>query len=180
LADYSFWRELATEFRAMDMSGDLRADWHQTVRTGESPPPTAEWRIVAVGSYLRSVRIAFEASARRGGMEIHPYMDSLIAWLEELRCHGINHEHGPIASEETPDGKVVARIYTGTIFNLCHASADLCKIYESMALEIERLRRVKNETDRISSADEIEDHADNRLRTIEQLHSIDSCCIPND
>jgi len=157
LADYGFWRELAAEFRAMDTTGDLRADWHQTIKIGESSSRTADWRIVAASSHMRSISFAFQASARRGGMEIHPYMDSLTAWLEDLRSKGINHERGPIVSEVSPDGKNVATIYTGTISNVCYASADLCKIYESAALEIERLRRIKDESDRINGAQEIKD-----------------------
>jgi hypothetical protein len=163
MADYGFWRELAAEFGALDTHGELRADWHQTARMGEPTPPTADWRIVAAGSYLRSISFSFQSSARRGGMEIHPAMDSMVAWLEELRSRGLNHEPGPIASEVNPEGGIVACTYTGTISNVCHASADLCKIFESVELEIERLRRVKAEMDRISPARDGEENLHKEL-----------------
>jgi hypothetical protein len=137
MAESDFWRDLAEEIRPIDPHQLLRADWHCVVKVGETAQAT-QWRLVGAGRLTRSLQLEFEALARRGGAKIHPLMDSLTAWLEELRDHGFNVEHLPTAVESNPDGVTVAHIDAGSIMQVCQVSVDLCKLLESQALETER------------------------------------------
>jgi len=139
MPDSDFWRDLAREFRAIDPHGFLRADWSCSVRVGEEPPPVATWRLPG-GKLTRSVQLSFEALARRAGPKVHPLMDSLVGWLEALRESGFGIDQQPGFGIETDENdKTVGQVYFGTISCVCLSSADLCKHYESVALETERL-----------------------------------------
>jgi hypothetical protein len=70
-------------------------------------------------------------------------MDSLVGWLEALRAERINVENESSGIDLKTDGAVLAKTYVGTIVQLCQASADLCKHYESIALEIERMESIQ-------------------------------------
>jgi hypothetical protein len=138
MATADFWRDL-------DPYPILRADWDYRVKPGEKPPPVANWRLVGTDQKSRSIRFGFEALARRAGPEVHPYMDSLTGWLEALRQSQLNNELAGPGVEQEADGTIIAHVYFGTIQAVCEASADLCKAYESIALETERLLRVAEE-----------------------------------
>jgi hypothetical protein len=147
MLDSDFWRDLANGFRAIDPSGFLRADWHCSIEVGhQGPPPPTIWRLPG-GKLTRSIQVEFEALARRAGPKVHPYVDSLNGWLEALRESGFNAEQQPgFGIESNEQGAVVAHAYSGTISSVCLASADLCKHYESAALEQERMADVHRES----------------------------------
>lgn len=143
--DSDFWRDLAERFRAVDPYPILRADWQYTVMAGAEPPPLATWRLAGADRNTRSIQLEFESLARRGGPKVYPNMDSLMGWLEALRGHRLNVESEGMGLESGPDGSTVGHHYFGSIVRVCQASADLCKILESLALETERLARLREE-----------------------------------
>jgi hypothetical protein len=146
MLDSDFWRDLAEKFRAIkDPHNKLHAIWQYTVKVDEQPPPFAEWNFGISDQRMLSVRYEFETVARRGGPKVHPYMDSLIGWLEALRESGLNAEMSGSGIKSTPDGALTDRTYSGRISRICEASADLCKQYESLALEMERVAQVQEE-----------------------------------
>jgi hypothetical protein len=139
MSDSDFWRNLANEFHAIDPYGLLRADWHLRTRVGEEPPSIAEWRLPG-GRLTLSIQLKFEALARRVGPKVHPFMDSLDGWLEAIRGSGLNSEDQQGIGAETNDsGEIIANLYFGTVSQICHVSANLCRHYESVALEAERI-----------------------------------------
>ena len=145
MAKADVWRDLADKFRTADPLRILRADWNYKVRVGEEQPRLVNWELVGTDDRTRSIRYEFEALARRAGPEVHPYMDSLHGWLEALRQSRLNADTAGSGVESEPDGKIIAHLYFGTIHAVCEASADLCKAYESVALETERMLRVAQE-----------------------------------
>lgn len=70
-------------------------------------------------------------------------MESLIGWLEALRYYQLNADRTGTGLEYGEDGVVIGNYYDGNILNVCQASVDLCKIQESLALEIERTAEVQ-------------------------------------
>src|ERR1035441_2283414 len=145
MLDSDFWRDLADKFGAVDTGQLLRADWNYSIKVGEKPPDVARWRIVGGGRQTLSVQLEFEALARRGGPRIYRKMDSLVGWLETLRQYRLNTEDMPLALEVDPGGTTVAHIYSGSIVGVAHASVDLCKLLESLALETERMHQIHDE-----------------------------------
>jgi hypothetical protein len=146
MLDSDFWRNLANEFRAIDPSGFLRADWQCCAKIGDEPPHVATWSLPG-GKLTLSIRLEFEALARRAGRKVHPYMDSLDGWMEALRESGFDTDrHDGVGIESDEHGQIVAHTYFGTISRLCPVSADLCKHYESAALESERMADVQRES----------------------------------
>ena len=130
-----FWRDLAEKFRTADPSGILSAEWHYSEEALAASPAMPKWHLAGPNQdqRTRSIQKDFDALARRGGPKIHPYMESLIGWLEALR-------------ESHLDGTIVAADNrTGIIMRVCQASADLCKLNESLALEMERMAEVQRE-----------------------------------
>jgi hypothetical protein len=138
MADSEFWRSLAVEFRAIDPYMWLRADWHFFVKAGED---VAEWRLVGP-TKKHSLQFEFESLARRAGPKVHPVMDSFIGWMEALREFGMNMESHGVGAESDSNGIIIGHRYFGTISQVCHASFALCKHYESIALEAERMASV--------------------------------------
>jgi len=131
MADSDFWRNLAKEFRAVDPQGFLIADWHFDFNVETGFPPIPEWRLRQDG-FTRSIRLEFEALARRAGPKVHPLLDSLDGWLEAIRESGLvdTEYERAIWGGSAP---------LGSILRVCLVSADLCKQYESLALEAERI-----------------------------------------
>jgi hypothetical protein len=144
MADSDFWRSLAAKFRGMikyDPSHTLHAGWKYTVIVGQPSPKNAEWHLAGSERPLLSqtIRLEFEALARRGGAKIDPGIDSFLAWLETLRSEGLNSASMQPVAQIGEAGTPTAFHYSGTIVRLSAASADLCRILESRALEAERI-----------------------------------------
>jgi hypothetical protein len=146
MLDSDFWRDLAEKFRAIkDPHNKLHAIWQYTAKVGEPSPPFAEWKFGMSDQRMLSVRYEFETVARRGGPKVYPYMESLTGWLEALRGSGLNAEMSGSGVKSNPDGTITDHTYSGRIVRICEASADLCKQYESLALEAERMAQVQEE-----------------------------------
>jgi hypothetical protein len=137
-----FWRGMAPKFRAIPDHGMLRADWSITVKAGDALPPTASWRFAGLDRNTRSMQYEFDALARQCGPKVYPNMDSLDGWLEELRSRRLNAGATLAGHEYSPDNVLVSNSYSGTISSVCQASADLCRILESLALETERMAAI--------------------------------------
>ena len=129
MADPDFWRDLAKDFRALDPSGMLRADWDYIVGSGNLD----QWRLTGAN---RSITVQFEALARRAGRALSPAetRDPLLIWLSVLR-NTLSFNFGAEATEKNADGSDGAHHVFGTIQRLCTASADLCTEMESEALK---------------------------------------------
>lgn len=142
MLDSDFWRDLAEQFRAIrDPRHELRADWVTEAEPSGITPSAVDWHLnQPQDSPL--IRDDFEVLARRGGPKIHPYVDSLVGWLEALRSSGMNRGMSGQGIRPSATGR---RRYTGTIERVCEASVRLCKKHESIALETERMERVQRE-----------------------------------
>lgn len=130
MADPNFWRDLAKAFRAIrDPFTTVKVDWSYTVGSGKPP----EW---SPTQGLPSAVTQFEALARRGGKAIATAETTnlLHAWLERLKKYapgGSELAREMIGSKEGP------LLQMGTVMDLCGASANLCSVLESQALETE-------------------------------------------
>jgi hypothetical protein len=113
MASSEFWRDLAGQFQRLhETYGALRYHW---LNDG------AVWKFA--GSASGSIRRSFEALAIRGASKIASAdaTDLLIAWLEALRIEGYGLQSGE----------------TGSIYDVCEASANFCRMLESDALQAE-------------------------------------------
>jgi hypothetical protein len=135
MADSKSWRQFAAEFVALlhNSHGDLRATWQYTVGSGI----VGNWRF---GGGTRTLQIQVEALARRAaiGLPNKRSPDLLIAWLEAIREDG----HGFYMSDSFPteindDGSRGATYCLGSITGVCEASANFCRVLESLALQAE-------------------------------------------
>lgn len=140
MLDSDFWWDLAEKFRAIDPRWQLHAKWHQVIKVGEQLPPTTEWLWIGADPELRSIQLEFTALATRGGPKIYPRMDALTGWLEAVR----QYESSPKSFEAEVDtdpttGAVIARHYRGVVPDARQGSINLCKRYEALALETERM-----------------------------------------
>ena len=134
MADSAFWRDLASQFQALhDFHGTLRFDWHYQIGSG------AVGRWEPAGSASGSIRSQFESLARRAAVEIpnKETSDLLIAWLEALRQDRSNFSLGPYFIEKNEDGSEGAHHLTGSIYDVCEASANFCRALEGRALQAE-------------------------------------------
>jgi DNA-binding XRE family transcriptional regulator len=140
MADSDFWKNLAEQFRALDPSGMLRADWDYIVNSGN----VDQWQIKGAD---RSIRVRFEALARRAGSAIAEALqkDPLFIWLADVKATGPHFEFGPYVIEKHVDGTDGPQHQLGTLNNLCIASAERCSEYESYALESEFREKQKND-----------------------------------
>jgi|ERR1039458_7496824 hypothetical protein len=147
MLDSDFWRNLAEQFRALDPGGLVRADWHYNIKVATQAPDIAKWRLVGPRTFTRSIELDFEALARRAGPRVHRKMESFVSWMEALRESRLNTEDREgVGIESNPEGVVIARGYFGTVSHVCQASADLCRHYESLALETERMAELQRES----------------------------------
>jgi hypothetical protein len=132
-----FWRDLAKEFRSLQTpSGEFRVDRWLSI-TGEVPPQSATWSISCSN---RSVRQQWETLAKRGGdaLSENDFVDAIRVWLERLRIEKINNTGEQHFSEgENVTGHGIQE----SITDLAEASAILCGIMESAALDRERIER---------------------------------------
>lgn len=136
---------MAGRFLAIKNSQTLRADWQIVHPVGSKDTPETGWRVAGYDRQTKSARIEFEAVARRCGPEVYPFMDSLIGWLEEIKCLRINVSNTQFGEERDARGNLVSHIMMGSVDSVCQASADVCRILESLALETERLEREATE-----------------------------------
>jgi hypothetical protein len=133
MADSDSWRDLAAQFLALPRpQGDIHARWQYTVGSG------------VVGNWTlggdRSLRIQFEAIARRAaiGLLDKRSSDLLIAWLEAIRADGRGFEmSNSLPTEINDDGSRGATYCLGSIRGVCEASANFCRVLESLALQAE-------------------------------------------
>jgi hypothetical protein len=127
--DSDFWRDLAEEFRALpDPQGSLYAEW-TIMHGGELPVVGALY-----GQPNRSLRIHFEVVARTAGAALNPpkTVNLLDAWLDFLK-----QEREPSRGKTWQIVNDFRGPLKGYIREVCRASADLCKILENRALEVE-------------------------------------------
>jgi hypothetical protein len=130
MTDGNYWQDLEARFRALSQSAlGLRADWHYVSGA------RGNWQIA--GSAPES-RLRFENLARRAGTAISEpaQVDSLQAWLDLVRKRGINFklDDNTPWSEQNADGTEGPSHVSGTISNVCEASANLCLMLENDAL----------------------------------------------
>src|ERR1019366_2982785 len=116
MADSAFWHNLAAEFQRLhETYGALAYDWRA------SSGGVAAWKFI--GSASGSIRRHFETLAIRAVSERveADTPDLLTAWLEALRHEGYGLQSGE----------------TGSIYDVCEASANFCRTLESDALQAE-------------------------------------------
>ena len=124
MADSAFWRDLAAQFQRLhDHHGVLHYNWHYIVGSGNG-----QWEFA--GSASGSVRREFEALAVRAawGIASPGATDLLVVWFEALRRDGSGFRSTSNAIEP---------VQTGSIFDVCEASANLCRILERQAFQAE-------------------------------------------
>lgn len=138
MSDSKFWRNLASEFRALDPHGALRADWDYIVSSGD----LTGWRLAGADHTLR---VQFEALARRAGSASadRSGMDLLIVWFDALRRESPNFEYGAYLTEMHDDGTDGPHHQLGTIPHICVASADYCNVLESRAVDAEHVAKIE-------------------------------------
>jgi hypothetical protein len=141
MADSTFWRDLADQFRALpEEFALLRGDRHQTV--GSDDP--AQWELI--GGI--SAKVHFEALARRAASAIpNPSSsDLLTAWLEALIQHAdAEVDQKIIGTQHNPDGSVAGKRMTSSLYWLPASSVNYCKMLESEALQAEAEEKRRND-----------------------------------
>jgi hypothetical protein len=142
MADANFWRDMAGQFLALpDRHGSstLRADWICITRDDDAPPQ-CHWQLS--GGRSPQARLEFTTLAQRCGVEIDGTSDSFIVWLEALKRELPNLSQASANHEFNTDGTIAAT-YTGLCIPFVYeASANVCKILESRALDQERKARL--------------------------------------
>jgi hypothetical protein len=142
MADSTFWRDLASQFQELhDLHGTLGANWHYIVGSGV----TGNWEFT--GSASGSIRSQFEALARRAAFEIatSDSSDLLTTWLETLRQNRCGFQLGELFIEKKDDGSAGLNHQTGSIHDVCEASANFCRTLESRALQVEFEEKQQND-----------------------------------
>jgi hypothetical protein len=124
MADSSFWRDLATQFSA------LQDKWR--LRTGGA-------------SDLMCIEV--ETLAKRGASEIANAgaPDLLGIWLAELRKAGLPTQVSGQSDEVLSEGEFAESISRGFIDGLCEASATFCKRLEAQAVQAEFEEKQRND-----------------------------------
>lgn len=135
MADSDFWHDLATEFQRLhETYGSLRYECVYIVDSG----PVGDWRFA--GSASGSIRTHFQVLAAHGAgsgeIANDGTTDLVIAWLEALRRDGSGFLLGSRFTERNTDGGETIH-QTGSIFDVCEASANLCRTLELRALQAE-------------------------------------------
>jgi hypothetical protein len=135
LADSNFWNDLAEQFESIDDPfGYVRANWRDDFDNGRPL-----WRIETPVSDPKHALLAkCESFVRRGGKQLDPSRDSLVAWCEELRKRKINIDRSGTTLLTSNSGRQLY-VSHGTIVKLVEASCALCRRLESEALETERI-----------------------------------------
>jgi hypothetical protein len=139
-SNFEFWRDLRKEFSSLQtLSRELRADRSLPI-TGDVPPPSAIWTIFCSDRILQQ---RWETLAKRGGDALSPndFVDAVRVWLEKLRAEKINAtEQEYFIDSQNIGGQYIHE----SIKDLAGASAILCGLLESTALDRERnVRAIK-------------------------------------
>jgi hypothetical protein len=136
MADSTFWRSIADQFRALPIGFKmLRADRTSIVGSDR----IGQWNLVGMTSHS----VQFEAIARHAAFELpNPVcFDLLTAWLEALIKQGLaSFNSEVISASKNPDEMQV----TGSLYNLPELSANYCQMLESAALQNEFDEKQRN------------------------------------
>jgi hypothetical protein len=161
-----FWHDLAFQFRALLVLPTIRADWVFNVG---SLNLTGEWELVGMN---RSEQLQFEALARRAasGLKNAVATDALVAWLEALKADGRRFQEG----SSIFDGNGVLQRLTGSIYDVCEASADFCSKLESEASQVEFEERQRNDPKNWSALRQWYE----AFKSIKELHAMPPERIP--
>jgi len=142
MADSSFWRDLADQFRALPVECKmLRADRHPV---DDITNELSHWQLTGTAT----AKALVDALARRCASEIAnpPAPDLLEAWLEVLIKRGDVPFHSQIISTgNNPDGTARPKRTIGTLYELPEHSANYCKMLESEALQAEAEEKRRND-----------------------------------
>jgi|HubBroStandDraft_6_1064221.scaffolds.fasta_scaffold04816_8 DNA-binding transcriptional regulator YiaG len=142
MADSSYWRKLADEFRALPLEcKGLRADRYPiTDETDEID----YWELDGTST----ATALFDALARRAAIEIpdHPSTDLLTTWLEALvKRGGVILPQAVISKGKNPDGTPRPTRTIGSLYHVSEESANFCKKLESEALQAEAEEKQSND-----------------------------------
>jgi len=142
MADSSFWRDLANQFRALPLECKMvRADRYPV---DDDTNELGQWQLdgTATGEAL------VDALARRAASEIEnpPSHDLLESWLEVLITRGgVQFHSQTISTGNNKDGTPRAQRTIGHLYELPQHSANYCKILESAALQTEHEEKQRSD-----------------------------------
>ncbi|SPF37319.1 hypothetical protein SBA4_20042 [Candidatus Sulfopaludibacter sp. SbA4] len=160
MANPTFWADLAARFRAIpdtDPRNSLDAYWCSTgwgdgseywfLRGGtESRKPLPKPECPPLGQWLlrggaESERDLFQSVARLGAAALGGSggEDAYTFWLDCLRRDSIDFHGGGCLEGSNTDGTITAS-ETGSVQNVCEASARYCSRCEAVAFEAEQKR----------------------------------------
>jgi hypothetical protein len=142
MADSSFWRDLADQFRALPLECKmLRADRHPV---DDLTDELDHWELNGTAT----AKVLVDALARRAALEIQVPLsaDLLNAWLEALIRHsGVTFHSQTILRGNNPDRTARPKRTIGTLYELPEHSANYCKMLESEALQAEAEEKRRND-----------------------------------
>jgi DNA-binding transcriptional regulator YiaG len=142
MADSSFWRDLADQFRALPLECKmLRADRYPV---NDITDELSDWHLSGTATATALV----DALARRAASEIPnpPTFDLLQAWLEVLiKRGGVRFHSQTISTGNNPDGTARPKRTIGSLYQLPEHSANYCKMLESEALQTEAEEKRRND-----------------------------------
>jgi DNA-binding transcriptional regulator YiaG len=142
MADSSFWRDLANQFRTLPVECKmLRADRYPV---DDITDELSGWELTGTAT----AKALVDALARRAGSEIQAPLSSdlLAAWLEALIKRGGVQFSGQIITTGTnPDGTARPKQTIGSLYELPEHSANYCKMLESDALQSEAEEKRRND-----------------------------------
>jgi hypothetical protein len=144
-ANSSFWQDLGGRFCAIQGTHGMRGDKDYIVGSGEP----AKWTLKGSTSLRAGTQLKALANRGASGLPHAPGSDLLCVWLEAVSCESANFKWDDREGIEADDGSEGAHHLTGTLWNICQASADYCAEMESKALEVEAL---DDEVGRLGSA----------------------------
>lgn len=142
MADSSFWRDLANQFRALPIEcKSLRADRYPV---DDITDELSHWELTGTATAEALVG----ALARRAALEIQDPLSSdlLAGWLEALiKRGGVEFHSQVISTGNNPDGTARPKRTIGSLYKLPEHSANYCKMLESEALQAEAEEKRRND-----------------------------------
>jgi hypothetical protein len=122
MVDSDFWRDLAEKFVELGADGDFRL--YVTAEKGTELNRMSSWQLISSRDIGLSYLTRYDTLARRGAMKLPDEgSDLLDKWLNAIE------KRIPHAVTERATGRYIVHLYS--------QSANLCRMFESVALEAE-------------------------------------------
>src|ERR1017187_6018721 len=119
-----FWQGLESQFRALETSGDIQANWRYLVGS----PGRGDWQLHARN---HGAELRFELLARRAGaaLDATGTDDGLSVWLAVVQSRGRSFHHDGDAYTQNEDGSI-SHYVLGRVERVCEDSVNLSLTFQ--------------------------------------------------